>query len=174
MAAAAPTGCFKCGRPGHWSRDCPSSSAPAAASDADAPTNPSRPSAASRFNAKPRPPAAAAPDGDGTDGGAPPQPQDGKNTKKKKERATRPKLTPDLLLSDGGIGFVLRYFPKAFKPHARPGHEVLLLILFPFIKTHLFSIGDHQSKSNPSIHGHSRQFDSIHLTTMISVSPLTS
>jgi hypothetical protein len=37
---------------------------------------------------------------------------------------TRPKLTPDLLLSDGGIGFVLRYFPKAFKPRPRPGHEV--------------------------------------------------
>lgn len=33
-------------------------------------------------------------------------------------------LTPDLLLSDGGLGFVLRYFPKAFKPRARPGHEV--------------------------------------------------
>jgi TIMELESS-interacting protein len=45
-------------------------------------------------------------------------------TKKKKERATRPKLTPDLLLSDNGIGFVLRYFPKAFKPRGRPGHEV--------------------------------------------------
>jgi TIMELESS-interacting protein len=36
---------------------------------------------------------------------------------KKKERVTRPKLTPDLLLSDNGISFVLRYFLKAFKPH---------------------------------------------------------
>ncbi|XP_024314626.1 uncharacterized protein LOC104583340 [Brachypodium distachyon] len=44
--------------------------------------------------------------------------------KKRKKRATRPKLTPDLLLSDAGLGFVLCYFPKAFKPRARPGHEV--------------------------------------------------
>jgi TIMELESS-interacting protein len=34
--------------------------------------------------------------------------------KKKKERATCPKLTLDLLLFDNGIGFMLLYIPKAF------------------------------------------------------------
>lgn len=34
-----------------------------------------------------------------------------------------PKLTPDILLSDKGLGYVLRHFPRAFKCRGR-GHEV--------------------------------------------------
>ncbi|KAL5207414.1 hypothetical protein ABZP36_031849 [Zizania latifolia] len=117
-AAAAPTGCYKCGWPGHWSRDCPSD--PAAASTDDPNPNPNR--SASRFAPYTRPrftKTAAAAEGEEGSGGQ------AQNNKKKRERAKRPKLTPDLLLSDDGLGFVLRYFPKAFKPRARPGHEFM-------------------------------------------------
>lgn len=33
------------------------------------------------------------------------------------ERATQSKLTLNLLFFDDGLGFLLRYFRKAFKPH---------------------------------------------------------
>lgn len=44
-------------------------------------------------------------------------------SKPKKAPRTRPKLTPELLLSDEGLGYILRYFPRNFKCRGR-GHEV--------------------------------------------------
>ncbi|PPD99032.1 hypothetical protein GOBAR_DD03944 [Gossypium barbadense] len=106
---SAPTGCYKCGKTGHWSHDLPRR--PQIRSSQSRKARIRYPKSRrkrllqvrkTRYtpNQLPRP----------------------EKPKKVSKSRTRPKLTPELLLSDDGIGYILRHFPRAFRYRGR-SHE---------------------------------------------------
>ena len=99
-SVAAPTGCYKCGRSGHWSQNC--TFAPTTSKPPNFP--PSSSSAVGGKQQQQETPSAEAP-------------------KVKKPPRTHPKLTADILLSNDGLGYVLEHIPHML--HLKgPSHEV--------------------------------------------------
>jgi len=157
MASAAnPTGCYKCGKTSHWSRDCPSqpaSETPAPGASAKA-TTPS----SSGFSKGIAPAGTQARTQGQTQGGTQRWQGSTQGYKRKepwggggsrsfvaKEKPVKapvpprrmPKLTPDLILGADGLGYVLEKIPRQVTIKGR-GHEVedLKSLLEAYLRWH--------------------------------------